>query len=271
LGRPGIARILVVDDSITVAKFTEMALTAEGHEVAFALDGNECMQKLNSRPIDLIILDVVMPGKNGFQICREIKANKRLSHIPIIMLTTKGQDSDRFWGMRQGADAYLVKPCQEQDLIRTVKQHAPVLKAIEAAPATTVMITAPAMADTVVSVPGSDNRNKVEAPASEILSASKSITYITEDRPLTPVEPAKKRMFYATADSGDSFYVFGRKSDQETAREKAADLFESPAAPLLQARKSTTGELPALPPEEMKKKPLSLKERLQESFYRFNT
>jgi DNA-binding response OmpR family regulator len=98
-------------------------LSAEGHEVSFAAEGNEGLQTLSSRHFDLVILDVVMPGKNGYQLCREIKSNARLRDIPVVMMTTKGLDADKFWGFRQGADEYLVKPCSKEDLIRVVNKY----------------------------------------------------------------------------------------------------------------------------------------------------
>lgn len=117
------AKILVVDDSITVAKFVEMVLTAEGHSLAFALDGDEAIARLKNDKYDLLILDVVMPRKNGYQLCREIKNNDQYKNIPVIMMTTKGTDADKFWGMRQGADEYLTKPCNPEALVGAVNKY----------------------------------------------------------------------------------------------------------------------------------------------------
>ena len=117
------AKILVVDDSVTVAKFVEMVLTAEGHSMAFALDGDEAIARIENEKYDLLILDVVMPRKNGFQLCREIKNNEQYKSIPVIMLTTKGTESDKFWGMRQGANEYLTKPCNPEALVGAVNKY----------------------------------------------------------------------------------------------------------------------------------------------------
>src|SRR5664279_1650192 len=118
-----VAKILVVDDSITVAKFVEMVLTAEGHSMAFALDGDEAIARIKNEKYDLLILDVVMPRKNGYQLCREIKNNEQYKSIPVIMLTTKGTESDKFWGMRQGANEYLTKPCNPEALVGAVNKY----------------------------------------------------------------------------------------------------------------------------------------------------
>ncbi|MGO9378902.1 MAG: response regulator [Dissulfurispiraceae bacterium] len=125
------ANILIVDDSITVVKFMEMILTAEGHSLAFALDGDEAISRLESDKFDLLILDVVMPGKNGYQLCREIKNNEQYKDIPVIMLSTKGTDSDKFWGMRQGANEYLSKPCNPETLVRVVNKYVGNLMSLE--------------------------------------------------------------------------------------------------------------------------------------------
>ena len=118
-----VAKILVVDDSITVAKFVEMVLTAEGHSMAFALDGGEAIARIKNEKYDLLILDVVMPRKNGYPLCREIKNNEQYKSIPVIMLTTKGTESDKFWGMRQGANEYLTKPCNPEALVVAVNKY----------------------------------------------------------------------------------------------------------------------------------------------------
>lgn len=117
------ARILVVDDSVTAAKSVEMILSSEGHSLFFAVSGEEALEKLKNDTFDLIILDVVMPGKNGYQVCREIKSREESKKIPVIMLTTKGLDADRFWGKRQGADEYLTKPCDPQALKGAVNKY----------------------------------------------------------------------------------------------------------------------------------------------------
>jgi twitching motility two-component system response regulator PilH len=87
------------------------------------MDGEAAEAKVKSEKIDLIILDVVMPKKNGFQVCRDIKSNDQYKNIPVIMVTSKDQESDKFWGMKQGADEYLIKPFKPEDLLKAVKKY----------------------------------------------------------------------------------------------------------------------------------------------------
>ena len=78
------------------------------------------MQKATTEHPDLMVLDVVMPHKNGYQVCRQLKTNATTKDIKIILLTSKDQQADRFWGMKQGADAYITKPFEEAELLATV-------------------------------------------------------------------------------------------------------------------------------------------------------
>ncbi|GMT46958.1 Two-component transcriptional response regulator, LuxR family [hydrothermal vent metagenome] len=117
------ARILVAEDSITDLQFIRNALKETGYEILTASNGDEAEQKVRSETVDLIILDVVMPKKNGFQVCRSLKRDEKYRHIPIILITSKTQDSDRFWGLKQGADEYVTKPFEPTDLLEAVKKH----------------------------------------------------------------------------------------------------------------------------------------------------
>jgi twitching motility two-component system response regulator PilH len=117
------AKILVVDDSITAAKFVELVLSSNGHTPALAADGDEALARLNAENFDLIILDVIMPRKNGYQLCREIKHKEQYRDIPVIMLTSKNMDADKFWAIRQGANDYLTKPCTAEALMGVVDKH----------------------------------------------------------------------------------------------------------------------------------------------------
>jgi twitching motility two-component system response regulator PilH len=114
--------ILVVDDSLTERELIKKTLQEEGYGIETADNGEDALKMVKDNDYDLIILDVVMPGKNGFQVCREIKKDEFTSDIPIILVTSKGQESDKFWGKRQGADEYIVKPFQIEELIATVKR-----------------------------------------------------------------------------------------------------------------------------------------------------
>ena len=114
--------ILVVDDSPTERRLIANPLRKSGYLVSTAEDGEEAIVRANGEQPDLIVLDVVMPKKNGFQVCRKLKMSPNTKDIKIVMLTSKNQDTDRFWGLRQGADAYLTKPFAETLLLETVAE-----------------------------------------------------------------------------------------------------------------------------------------------------
>jgi CheY-like chemotaxis protein len=113
---------LVVDDSMTDMQVLTRCLQQGGLNVVTANSGEEALAKLNSQRPDIIILDVVLPGSSGFEVCREIKSAAATSKIPIVICSTKGGEMDKFWGMKQGADAYLAKPVDQEEFVRTVKQ-----------------------------------------------------------------------------------------------------------------------------------------------------
>ena len=112
--------ILVVDDSPTEQKMVVAALVAKGYRIITATDGDEAIDKASKEQPRLIVLDVVMPKKNGFQVCRQLKTTAATQNIKVLLLTSKNQDSDKFWGMKQGADAYLTKPFNDADLIANI-------------------------------------------------------------------------------------------------------------------------------------------------------
>ncbi len=116
----GKAKLLVVDDSPTHLKLASEPLIAEGYEVVTAVDGEEAIEKAESEHPAVIVLDVVMPKLNGFQVCRRIKNSPGLKDIKVVLLTSKSQESDKFWGKKQGADAYVTKPFTDEDLVRAV-------------------------------------------------------------------------------------------------------------------------------------------------------
>ncbi|NEP57512.1 MAG: response regulator [Symploca sp. SIO2G7] len=113
---------LVVDDSLTDMQVLSCCLQQGGINVLIAQSGEEALIKVTSHPPDVIILDVVLPGCSGFELCRELKTQANTSSIPIVLCSTKGGKMDKFWGMKQGADAYLPKPVDQEELVRTVKQ-----------------------------------------------------------------------------------------------------------------------------------------------------
>jgi len=117
------AKILIADDSLAELQLFQATLQSTGHTLVTVMDGEAAEDKVKSEKIDLIILDVIMPKKNGFQVCRDIKSNDQFKNIPIIIVTSKDQESDKFWGMKQGADEYLIKPFKPEDLLKVVKKY----------------------------------------------------------------------------------------------------------------------------------------------------
>lgn len=114
--------VLIVDDSPTVREMVSDHLRRVGFEVVEATDGDEAIAKLKVQIPDLVVTDIVMPNKNGYELCRWIKNDPIMSRIPVIMCTSKSEEFDVYWGMKQGADAYLTKPFHPPDLIAAVKR-----------------------------------------------------------------------------------------------------------------------------------------------------
>ena len=115
--------VLLVDDEKDLVDILTLRFQADGYEVIQALDGKEGLEKAKSEKPDMIILDVMMPKLNGYQVCKELKQDAKYKHIPIIMLTAKAQESDKFWGMETGADDYVTKPFDFGNLLETVKKY----------------------------------------------------------------------------------------------------------------------------------------------------
>ena len=113
---------LVVEDSLTDLVVLTRCLQQGGHTVLSAKSGEEALAKISTHKPDVIILDVVLPGRSGFELCRNLKAEPGTSEIPVVICSSKGTEMDKFWGFKQGADAYLAKPVDQQQLLRTVKQ-----------------------------------------------------------------------------------------------------------------------------------------------------
>jgi twitching motility two-component system response regulator PilH len=114
-------RVLIVDDSPTEMFKLKTILEKHGHEVIEATDGADGVNVAQKELPDLVLMDVVMPGLNGFQATRQLTKNDQTAHIPVIMVTTKDQETDRVWGKRQGAKDYLIKPVEEATLISTIE------------------------------------------------------------------------------------------------------------------------------------------------------
>jgi len=116
-----IHRVLIVDDSPTERYYLSDILRRNGFEVSTAENGEEGIAKARAEKPDLILMDVVMPGQNGFQATRSLSRDPGTKDIPVILCTTKDQETDKMWGMRQGALAYLVKPVQAEDLLASIR------------------------------------------------------------------------------------------------------------------------------------------------------
>ena len=117
------ARILIVDDSPSQLMGIRRIVEKLGHEALTAEDGAAGVEIAKKELPDLILMDVVMPNLNGFQATRSISREASTKHIPVILVTTKDQDTDRMWGMRQGARAYLTKPFSEEELSEVITSH----------------------------------------------------------------------------------------------------------------------------------------------------
>jgi twitching motility two-component system response regulator PilH len=116
-----IRKILLVDDSRTELHHLSGLLTRRGFQVRTAESGDEAMRRLQEDRPDLILMDVVMPGSNGFQLTRAITRDPRFADLPVILCTSKGQESDRVWGLRQGARDYIVKPVRSEELMAKIQ------------------------------------------------------------------------------------------------------------------------------------------------------
>jgi twitching motility two-component system response regulator PilH len=116
-----VSKIVVVDDSNAELRLIEGYLKTANHTVISYPNADQLEDKLEADKPDILILDVIMPGRNGFQACRDLKNNDRFKKLPIILCTSKGQESDKFWGKQQGADGYLVKPFKADDLLTAVR------------------------------------------------------------------------------------------------------------------------------------------------------
>lgn len=115
-----IKKILVVDDSPTERHVMKALLNSHGYEVITAESGEEGIAKAKSELPDLVLMDVVMPGLNGYQATRTLTRDQVTRNIPVIVCTTKGQETDKIWGLRQGAHDYLVKPVNGEELLAKI-------------------------------------------------------------------------------------------------------------------------------------------------------
>ena len=113
--------IFIADDESGLVSTLKSRLEFEGFKVATAPDGKAALERIPEEMPDLLFLDIMMPAVNGYQVCRELKGNPDTSSIPILMLTAKSQESDKFWGKEAGADAYVTKPFDMDELIGEIR------------------------------------------------------------------------------------------------------------------------------------------------------
>lgn len=116
---------LVVEDSLVERKAIASLLTRIGFEVVTVDSGEKVRERIDSCQPDIIILDVILPGRSGFEVCRYLKTIPQISQVPIVFCSSKATELDKFWGLRQGAAAYLTKPLAFEELLQTVKQLIP--------------------------------------------------------------------------------------------------------------------------------------------------
>ncbi len=118
------AKVMVVDDAYSELKLMESILKSAGHEVVSLMDGEALEEKLSSERPDVLLLDIVMPKRNGYEILRALRKDARTKTTPVVLVSSKNQESDRAWGKRQGADEYLGKPFTSDQLLGMVKRFA---------------------------------------------------------------------------------------------------------------------------------------------------
>ncbi len=119
------AKILIAEDEPNIVTSLQFLLQESAYEVRVARDGDEALQLVESFMPDLVLLDVMMPGRNGFEVCRKIRENPALRRIRIVMLTARGRDAERDEGLALGADAYMTKPFSTKELVAKVRQLLP--------------------------------------------------------------------------------------------------------------------------------------------------
>lgn len=115
-------KILVVDDEPNIVLSLEFLMKQQGYAVRSAVDGDSAMKEVERDPPDIVLLDVSMPGRSGFEVCEAIRANPAWNQMRILIVTGKGRDEDRERGLSLGADGYVIKPFETQDIVAKVKE-----------------------------------------------------------------------------------------------------------------------------------------------------
>ncbi len=113
---------MIVEDSMTDMELLTLYLQKEGLSVMSATSGEDAQRKLEKHRPDLIVLDVILPGQSGFQLCRQLKSDPQTKGIPIVLCSTKNTEVDKQWGKMGGADAYITKPVDKDNLLNTIRQ-----------------------------------------------------------------------------------------------------------------------------------------------------
>lgn len=117
------SKILIADDSATQVALIQTAVSEAGHIAVVATNGDEALRLAASEKPALILLDVVMPNTDGFQVCRKLRKQPETATTPIVLVTSKNQETDRFWGLRQGANDYVTKPFETKTLVELIRKH----------------------------------------------------------------------------------------------------------------------------------------------------
>ena len=117
-------KVLIVDDSPAEIKLMQNLLEKEGYWPVGLNDPKRVEETITNERPSVILLDIIMPDRNGFQVCRDLKGNAEFNSIPVIMVTSKDSASDKFWGQQQGADGYVTKPFTRDELLRAVRRFA---------------------------------------------------------------------------------------------------------------------------------------------------
>jgi two-component system, chemotaxis family, response regulator PixH len=115
------SKVLLIEDSVSLLDLMDSYLREKGYTVIRLTDAKDALNKVVEQKPDVIVTDVVMPGVSGFELCRQLKNRPETANIPIVICSSKNQEIDRLWGMKQGATAYLTKPFSKEDFLRAVK------------------------------------------------------------------------------------------------------------------------------------------------------
>lgn len=115
--------ILCVDDSPTDLRMLQDAVSGTGHVIVTATDGEAALESVRRQKPDLVLLDIILPNMNGYQVCRQLKTTPETKDIKVILISSKSQQTDKFWGKKQGADEYVTKPYQQGALLNLVRRQ----------------------------------------------------------------------------------------------------------------------------------------------------